>query len=371
VPGDGPLTAPPLGLTTLGDHLPGPDGGAGRVDEAARFRQFVELGVVGEELGFAALHLGEHHFSEYVLSSPTPILAAVGERTSRLRLSTAVSLLPHHDPVRVAEDYATVDVLSGGRVELLAGRGVFREHYAHFGQDPADSEELLVEAVALLRQLWTTTDVRWSGRLRPPLDGVTVHPRPVQRPHPPIVLSATSPSSVQRAVALGCPIAIATVSTGPDLPVELVRAYRAGWAAAGRDPAEAQVLLHVHAYVGDGTSAAAADTWMPHQTAYLRWVLDQVRGPSTPMPAAWTAATGPGAQAVCGSIDDVAEELAARLVAIGGVDRLLVQTDNASFPFAEVVASMERLARRVLPQVAERLAAATVASPTPTPTPAR
>src|SRR6476620_5231530 len=144
----------PLGLVTLGDHLPDPTTGV-RVSEAERFREFVALGVLGEALGFSSYHVGEHHFSEYALSSPTPVLAAVAERTSAITLSTAVSLLPHHDPVRIAEDYATVDVLSGGRVELLAGRGVYRDHYRQFGQDVDASEAMLAEAVDLLRRLWT------------------------------------------------------------------------------------------------------------------------------------------------------------------------------------------------------------------------
>lgn len=346
----------PLGLTTLGDHLPDPRTGV-RVGEAQRFAEFVELGVVADELGFAAYHVGEHHFCDYVLSSPAVVLAAVAARTHRVRLSTAVSLLPHLDPVRVAEDYATLDVLSGGRAELLAGRGVFQQHYGHFGQDPAQSEQLLEEAVDLLRQLWSGRPVTWQGTLRPPLRDVTVFPRPLQRPHVPVYLSASSLRSVARAVALGCPIAIATISTGPDLPTELVAEYRRLWGEAGRDPADARVILHVHGYVGAGTTADAVDRWMPHQTSYLRWVLDNVRGPDTPMPPPWQSTGRPESQAVCGSVDDVAAELARRIAPIAPIDRLLVQADQGGMPFDEVVASMERLVTRVAPQVAERLAA--------------
>lgn len=349
-------TGIPLGLTTLGDHLPDPRTG-GRITESERFAQFVELGVVADELGFAAYHVGEHHFCDYVLSSPAVVLAAVAARTRHVRLSTAVSLLPHLDPVRVAEDYATLDVLSGGRAELLAGRGVFQQHYAHFGQDAAQSELLLTESVDLLRRLWSGEPVTWRGSLRPPLDGVTVFPRPVQQPHVPVYLSASSLSSVRRAVTLGCPIAIATISTGPDLPAQLVAEYRRQWAEAGRDPAAAAVILHVHAYVGAGTTDEAVDRWMPHQTSYLRWVLDTVRGPATPMPPPWQQVGTPGSQAVCGSVDDVAAELARRIAAIGPVERLLVQSDQGGMPFDEVTASMERLVTRVAPQVAERLEA--------------
>jgi len=359
-----PITAPPLGLTTLGDHLPDPRSGT-RIPEERRFRDFIELGVVAEQLGYAAFHVGEHHFCDYVLSSPTPILAAVAARTSRVRLSTAVSLLPHHDPVRIAEDYATVDVISGGRVELLAGRGVFQGHYAQFGQDAGASEQLLTEAVQLLDRLWTEEHVSWTGTLRPPLHDVTVHPRPRQRPRPAVYLSASSLPSVRRAVDLGYPIAIATISTGPDLPNELVRSYRKEWAAAGRDPGDARVFLHVHAYVGAGTSREARDQWMPHQLLYLRWVLDNVRGIDSPMPPAWATVGDDGSQAVCGSVDDVAAELTRRIVAIGGVDRLLVHGDQGGLGFEETCASMERMITRVMPQVAERLAASPATSGVP------
>jgi alkanesulfonate monooxygenase SsuD/methylene tetrahydromethanopterin reductase-like flavin-dependent oxidoreductase (luciferase family) len=350
-----PPTDLPIGFVTLGDHLPDPSTGQ-RGSEADRFRQFVELGVLAEELGYASYHVGEHHFCDYVLSSPTPVLAAVAERTTRILLSTAVTLLPHHDPLRIAEDYATVDVLSGGRVEIIAGRGVFRQHYRQFGQDPDASEQLLIEAIELLRRLWTEEQVSWQGSLRAPLEGVTVHPRPVQQPHPTIWVSATSHASVSRAVALGCPIAIATISTGKDLPAELARAYREQWVAAGRDPADAKVILHVHGYVGGGTTAEARQRWLPHQTSYLQWVLDEVRGPGLALPGPWATLDGPDAQAVCGDAEDVARELADRILAMGGVDRLLVQSDQGGLPFEEVAASMARFAEDVRPRLASLLA---------------
>jgi len=271
-------------------------------------------------------------------------------------LSTAVTLLPHHDPVFVAEDFATVDVLSHGRAELLVGRGVYRDHYRQFGQDADASEATLTEGVQLLRRLWSERDVSWSGTIRPPLDRVTIHPRPQQAALP-IVLSASSLTSVQRAVDLGCPIAIATISTGKHLPAELAGEYRRRWAAAGRDPADAQVILHVHSYVGAGSSSDARAFWLPFQTSYLQWVVGEVRGPGTALPPTWTTLDRPDSQAVCGSVDDVATELAGRLAAMGGADRLLVQTDSGGLPFDLVLASLERMANQVAPRIAERLAA--------------
>jgi alkanesulfonate monooxygenase SsuD/methylene tetrahydromethanopterin reductase-like flavin-dependent oxidoreductase (luciferase family) len=339
-----------LGLVTLGDWLPDPHTGQ-RITEAARFRQFVDLGELAEELGFHAFHVGEHHFSEYALSSPTPVLAAVAERTTTLRLSTAVSLLPHHDPVRVAEDYATVDVLSGGRVELVGGRGVYQRHYRQFGQAWDDSEALLAEAVTLLRRLWVEEQVSWSGSLRPPLREVTVHPRPVQRPHPPIWLSASSPASVSRAVALGCPIVIPTVSTGVEAPPRLAEQYRDEWVQAGHEPAASAVALHVHCYVGDGSAEDARDEWRPHQLGYLRWVIDDVYSPDAPLPPHLTTLGEANSQAVCGDADAVVNELTKRLDAMGGADVLLIQSDQGALPWDRVRGSIERFASQVAPRL--------------------
>lgn len=337
-----------VGLVTLGDLLADPVTGH-RVSEAQRFREIVELGAHAERVGLRQFHVGEHHFNDYVLSSPTPVLAAVAERTTTLRLSTAVTLLPHHDPVRIAEDYATVDVLSGGRVELVAGRGIAPELYAQYGQDIADSELLLGESIELLRRLWSEHDVTWTGRIRPPLASVTVRPRPVQRPHPPIWLSASSSTSVTRAVQLRCPIVIPTVSVGPDAPALLAAQFRTEWAAAGNDPAEGRVALHVHCFVGDGTPQAAVDEWRPHQLGYLRWVIDTFRARGVPLPPAFTELGTRSGQAVCGNVDTVTAELNRRLAAMGGADVLLVQMDQGGLPAERVHATVARFAGQVVP----------------------
>ena len=342
-----------VGLVTLGDLLADPSTGR-CVSETQRFREIVELGAHAEQIGLERFHVGEHHFNDYVLSSPTPVLAAVAERTASLRLSTAVSLLPHHDPVRIAEDYATVDVLSGGRVELVAGRGIAPELYAQYGQHIADGEQLLGESVALLRRLWTEHEVSWTGRIRPALEGVTVRPRPVQRPHPPIWLSASSPASITRAVLLRCPIVIPTVSVGPDAPPVLAAQFRDEWLAAGNDAADCRIALHVHCYVGDGTHQDAVEEWRPYQLGYLRWVVDTFRSPGAPLPPVFTELGTSTAQAVCGNVDTVVAELDRRLTAMGGADVLLVQMDQGGLPAHEVHATVARLAQAVVPRLITR-----------------
>lgn len=337
-----------LGLVSLGDWLPDPATGE-RSSQHDRFRQIVDLAVHAEACGFATFHLGEHHFSDYIVSSPAVVLAAIAERTSTLRLSTAVTLLAHHDPVRVAEDHATLDVLSGGRAELIVGRGVYQDHYRYFTGSWQTSEAMLAEGVALLRKLWMSTEVGWSGSLRADLDGVTVQPRTMQRPHPPIWLSASSPASVERAIMLRCPIVIPTISTGVELPAVLAASYRAGWAAAGLDPADGLVGLHVHAHVGEGTSEAVRRSWVLYQERYLEWVLHDVRGRRDELPPTLQVAGFADEQALCGNVEDVARTLSGRLRAMGGVDRLLVQCDQGGLPRSAVEDTLALFMTRVVP----------------------
>lgn len=341
---------PRIGFATLGDLLPNPKTGI-CVSESERFRHFVEFGVLAEMLGFWSYHLGEHHFSDYVLSSPPAILAAVAERTEDIRLSTAVSLLPHRDPVHVAEDYGTLDMISGGRVELVAGRGVYKDHYRQFGQDAEQSEAQMEEAVTLLKRLWSEENVSWSGTIRAPLDNVTLRPRPFQKPHMPIWLSASSSESVTRAVKLGCPVVIPMVSTGVENGYERAAQYRAEWAAAGHDPAAGKVGLHLHFYVGEGTTPEAIDYWWPHQKSYLEWVISEVAPPGTQLPPWMATLEQPISQAVCGSAEDVAAEMARRIEKMGGIDWLTIQCDQGGLPIGEVGACLRRFTADVRPKI--------------------
>lgn len=341
---------PHIGFATLGDFLPNPKTGE-RPSQTERFRHFVEFGVLAEMLGFWSYHVGEHHFSDYVLSSPPTILAAVAERTENIRLSTAVALLTHRDPVHVAEDYGTVDVISGGRLELVAGRGVYKDHYALFGQDLEHSESLMDEAVDLLKRLWSEEEVSWSGSIRAPIENVTLRPRPFQMPHPPIWLSASSAESVTRAVKLGCPIVVPMVTTGVENAYERAAQYRAEWAAGGHDPAEGKVALHQHFYIGAGSTAEAIEHWWPHQKSYLEWVVSEISPPGSALPSHMATLELPEAQAVCGSGADVAAEMAKRMEKMGGVDWLILQCDQGGLPMVEVRAVLDRFVEHVRPEI--------------------
>jgi alkanesulfonate monooxygenase SsuD/methylene tetrahydromethanopterin reductase-like flavin-dependent oxidoreductase (luciferase family) len=336
-----------FGLMSLGDHLPDPATGQ-RTSQVRRFREIVDYAILGERLGFDAVHLGEHHFSQYIVSAPQMLLAAIAERTSRIRLSTGVTLLPHHDPLRIAEDFATLDVLSDGRAELIVGRGVFPHTYRHMGQDIEQSRAMTDEGLDLLRLLWTGEAISWRGRFRAALDGVTLQPRPVQRPHPPVYLSGSSPDAVDMAAAKGLPIAIAVVSTGLQAMRELCARYRERYRAAGHDPAGMKVMISFHVHV-DRDGDAARTFFAPHQFGYLNWVLSEIGVAGRSFPPTHTTLGTPDCIAIAGSPDEVARDLARWIEAAGGVDRLIIQSDQGGMPFERVRASVELFAAEVMP----------------------
>ena len=346
------------GLLILGDHLPDPHSGE-RVSQAQRHRQFVDLGVRAEELGFESVWLGEHHLCDYILSSPPVVLAAIAMLTRRLRLGTAVTLLGNLDPVRAAEDYATVDALSGGRVEVVAGRGVLKRTYRDFGRDPADSRELYRENIELLLRLWTETDVRWSGRFRAPLDGVTVTPGPVQKPHPPLWIGGGSSSdSVDLAARLGLPLMLPSVLAPPQSFAPMVERYRERFAAAGHPHAEPRVgaCSHVHVAVD---SEAARRRWQPYHMNYLNWVtglmvwgginVDSSGGSARPPSLDFERLlAGPS---VCGSPAEVSDRILGMREALG-LDLHIAMFDHGGMPEKLVLETLELFAARVLPELA-------------------
>ncbi len=345
------------GLLILGDHLPDPHTGE-RVSQAQRQRQFVDLAVRAEALGFDSVWLGEHHLCDYILSSPPVVLAAIASRTRSLRLGTAVTLLGNLDPVRAAEDYATVDALSDGRVEVVAGRGVLKRTYSDFGHDPADSRELYRENIELLLRLWTETDVHWSGRFRAPLDGVTVTPGPVQKPHPPLWIGGgSSVDSVDLAANLGLPLMLPSVLAPPQAFLPMVERYRERFAAAGHTHAVPRVGACSHVHVAE-ESATARRRWQPYHMNYLGWVaglmawgginVDAVGGSARPPSLDFERLiAGPS---VCGSPTEVADRILGMRDALG-LDLHIAMFDHGGMPEKLVFETLDLFGARVLPEL--------------------
>lgn len=334
-----------LGLMSLGDLLPHPITGD-RMTEAQRHRSIVEQAVLAEQLGFTSIHLGEHHFSDYALSSPPVVLSAIGERTTSLKLSTSVTLAGNLDPVRVAEDYATVDVLSAGRVELVLGRGnLFIRTYEGFGQKVTDARERYDEHVDLLLKLLREQEVSWSGDFRSPLNGHTTRPRP--HGAMPIWIGAGSKGSAQLAADLGCWLMLPSVFGTPDLFVPIVDIYRERWEANGRVWAEARVGACSHIFVGTDTERARK-TWAPFYQNYWEFV-----GTLLGNAGRWPAfdldelLKGPG---ICGSPAYVVDKMEAWRE-IFGLNRHLVMFDLGGIDEAQLSASIELFGSDVLPQL--------------------
>jgi len=233
---------------TLGDNIAHPLTGDTRTD-AERHRQLVEQSVWAADAGFDAVHIGEHHFNDYMLSSPPVVLAAIGERAPNLILSTAVTLVPTLDPVRCAEDYATLDALSGGRVEIVTGRGnIYAKTFPAFGLDVADARAIYDERLELLQRLLNEEQVSWEGETRSPITDLTVRPRPTR--NIPIWVGAGSAGSADLAARLGCALMLPSVFGPPSNFLPVVDRYRESWAAAGRDEADIVIGACCHTYAG-------------------------------------------------------------------------------------------------------------------------
>lgn len=250
-----------IGLTTFVDNTPDPVTGLS-ISAELRLEHLMEEAVLADQVGLDVFGIGEHHRAEYVASAPAVILAAIATRTKRIRLTSAVTVLSSDDPVRVFQDFATIDLLSNGRAEIMAGRGSFIESFPLFGYSLDDYNDLFSEHLDLLLQIRASERVTWRGKHRAPIDDLPVYPRPVQNPLPVWIAVGGTPQSVVRAATLGLPLTIAIIGGTPDRFVPMVDLYREAARRAGRDPASLPVCINSHAFIAE-TSAAAADAFYP------------------------------------------------------------------------------------------------------------
>ncbi|MFI5841808.1 LLM class flavin-dependent oxidoreductase [Catenuloplanes sp. NPDC051500] len=260
-------------LITLITHLPDPLTGV-RQSTTQRFRDVVDNAVLAEELGFDGYGVGERHERPFISSSPPVVLSHIAARTSRIRLFTAVTTLALLDPVRAFEDYSTLDHLSGGRLELIIGKGNGAAQRTLYHVTPDDQWDRNRESYELFRQLWRSDSVTWSGRFRPALENAETWPRPLQQPIRVWHGSATSRESVDLAARFGDPLFSANVSNPIEPYAELIDYYRAQWARYGHDPADALVGAGTAGYYAAKTSQEAVEVWRPifeaRQAAFQR-----------------------------------------------------------------------------------------------------
>jgi probable LLM family oxidoreductase len=279
-------------------------------------------------------------------------LAALAEGTTRIRLTSAVTVLSSDDPVRVFQDFATLDLLSGGRAEIMAGRGSFIESFPLFGYALEDYDELFAEKLELLLAVRASERVTWSGRHRAPLEDIGVYPRPVQDPLPVWVAVGGTPASVVRAAALGLPLTLAIIGGSPAAFVPLVGLFRDAAREAGRDPRDLPVGTNSHAYVA-ATSRQAADEFFPPYAAMMTRI-GRERGWGPMTRHAFEALRSPGGALLVGSPDEVVEKLLAQH-ALFGHQRFLAQTSVGSLPHLQAMRSIELFGTVVAPAVREEV----------------
>lgn len=337
-----------LGVTTFAELAPGADAGA-------RMREVVAEAVTAERVGLDVFGVGEHHRADFVASAPAVVLAAIASRTERIRLTSAVTVLSSDDPVRVFEQFATLDLLSDGRAEIMAGRGSFIESFPLFGYDLDDYDDLFAEKLDLLLELRESVRVTWSGRHRAPLTGQSVYPRPAQQPLPVWIAVGGTPQSVARAGRLGLPLTIAIIGGRPAQFAPLARLFRDSAQEAGHDPAVLPLSINSHTYVAE-TSRRAADEYYPGYVQAMNR-LGRERGWGTMTRDQFEAARGPEGALLVGDPDEVAAKIV-RQHALFGHDRFTAQIGVGPLSHERTLRAIELLGTEVAPRVREGIAAA-------------
>ena len=343
-----------LGIATFADLSSG-------VTPEQRMRDLIEEAVLADQLGLDVFAIGEHHRPDFLISSPAIALAAVAVKTERIRLSSAVTVLSSDDPVRVFQQFAQVDLLSGGRAEIMAGRGSFIESFPLFGYDLDDYDALYAEKLDLLLKIRDSASVDWSGRLRAPLHGAGVWPRPVQDPLPVWVAVGGSPQSVVRAGTLGLPLTLAIIGGQPERFAPLVALYRRAAIEAGHG-SELPLAINTHAFVGE--TSAAADSAFGQPYLALMNKIGRERGWPPAGRAEYEALRSPRGAVAAGSPEQVAEKILFEHELFHN-SRYIAQMSVGAVKHADVLRSMERFGTEVAPVVRAEFARRT-AAPAPT-----
>src|SRR4051794_5695048 len=339
-----------LGVYTFGDVLRNPRNGT-TISPEQRLKTLLEEVELADQVGLDVFGLGEHHRPDYAVSAPAVVLGAAAARTSRIRLTSAVTVLSSDDPVRVFQQYATLDLLSGGRAEVMAGRGSFVESFPLFGYDLDDYDELFAEKLDLLLRLRDSVRVTWTGRHRAALADQPVYPRPVQDPLPVWVAVGGNPQSVVRAGALGLPLALAIIGGEPARFAPLATLFRR--AAAQNGHGSLPVSINSHGFVAK-TSQAAADSFFATY-AEVMTQLGRERGWGPMTRAQFDALAGLNGAVAVGSPEQVAEKILFQHEVFGH-QRYLMQSSLGAAPHREVLRSIELLGTEVAPIVRAEVA---------------
>jgi probable LLM family oxidoreductase len=341
-----------IGIYSFVELMPDPLTGE-QISPAQRLHNLIETIELADQVGLDAFAIGEHHRPEFVASSPATILAAAAARTQRIRLSSAVTVLSSDDPVRVFQDFATLDLLSDGRAEIMAGRGSFIESFPLFGYNLNDYNTLFSEKLELLLQLRESERITWSGRHRAPLNDLGVYPRPLQEPLPVWIAVGGTPESVVRAATLGLPMALAIIGGMPERFAPLVELYRESWVRAGHDPKLATLSINSHGFIADD-SQQAADDYFPSFAVVMNKIGRERGWPPITRQQFEASRTLRGADFV-GNPQEIVEKILFQHQLFGH-QRFLLQLGVGTIPHAKMLRAIELLGTEIAPVVRAEIA---------------
>ena len=340
-----------LGLFSFAETRVDPETGR-QLEAGTRIRHLIEEIELADRVGLDVYGVGEHHRADYSVSAPAVVLAAAAARTERIRLTSAVTVLSSDDPVRVFQDFATLDHLSEGRAEIMAGRGSFTESFPLFGQDLSEYDEIFEEKLGLLLKLRENERITWSGRHRPPIEDRPVYPRPAQSPLPVWLAVGGSPNSVLRAARLGLPMALAIIGGAPARFAPIARAYREAGVEAGHDPSRLRVSINSHGFLADSAAEAADIAFPPFAETMTR--IGRERGWPPTTRAQFDAESRLEGALVLGSPDEVIEKILYQHELFGH-DRFLLQLTVGPIAHDRVLHAIELFGTKVAPVVRREL----------------
>jgi len=337
-----------IGIDSFAAATPGTNAGTSR-QNAAALAELLERIEHADKAGLAVFGIGEHHRKEFLDSAPGIILAAAAARTKNIRLTSAVTVLSAADPVRVFQSFATLDLVSNGRAEMVVGRGSFIEAYPLFGLNLRDYDELFSEKLDLLLNIRQNEFVTWSGKFRAALNNQAVYPRPLQEPLPIWLGVGGTPESFVRAGTLGLPLMVAVIGGETHRFRPLVDLYREAGKVAGHSPDKLKVGLHSLGYVANTTKEATDDFYPGYAETFTR--IGKERGWPPVRRAQFDAQVGPQGALLVGGVEEVAEKIMRHSEALGGISRVTFQMDNAGLSHEKLLHSIELIGNKITPRL--------------------
>lgn len=340
-----------IGISTFLEATKDPVTGEA-MSHATRLQHAIEEITLADEVGLDVFGVGEHHRKDYASSAPAIVLAAAATKTKRIKLTSAVSVLSSDDPVRVFQNFATLDGLSNGRAEIMAGRGSFIESFPLFGYSLDHYDELFNEKLDLLLAIRASEKVTWEGKHRPSIHNLGVYPRPVQEPLPVWIASGGSPESAIRAGTLGLPIALAIIGGMPEKFAPLVKLYKRAAAKAGHDPNQLQIATHSHGFLAD-TNEEASEMFYPPTAAQMN-VIGRERGWAPYTWETYDAARSLRGALYVGDPNYVAKKIILLWENLG-ITRFFLHVNVGTMPHRDVLRAIELLGTKVAPIVREAI----------------